>query len=162
VPSMPDLDHCLNYLNELQDQTRYLMPAMGGFTVLWTRPPRTFPEGVRKRRPDCPVCNRKLNKSTVESIASQRRIRELRKRQGGDHAECRHRRLSVARSDQCKISLAFWSFGLRRSAVSNSSEASWMRLFREPQSQIPMRAIVVGSHAMALLNASSAAFRFHS
>jgi hypothetical protein len=31
VPSMPDLDHCLNYLNGLQDQTRYLMPAMGGF-----------------------------------------------------------------------------------------------------------------------------------
>lgn len=31
VPSMPDLDHSLNYLNGLQDQTRYLMPAMGGF-----------------------------------------------------------------------------------------------------------------------------------
>jgi hypothetical protein len=31
VPSMPDLDHSLNYLNGLQDRTRYLMPAMGGF-----------------------------------------------------------------------------------------------------------------------------------
>ncbi len=31
VPSMPDLDHSLNYLNGLQDRSRYLMPAMGGF-----------------------------------------------------------------------------------------------------------------------------------
>jgi agmatine/peptidylarginine deiminase len=31
VPSMPDLKHSLNYLNGLQDRTRYLMPAIGGF-----------------------------------------------------------------------------------------------------------------------------------
>ncbi|MBI3192544.1 MAG: agmatine deiminase family protein, partial [Pedosphaera parvula] len=31
VPSMPDLYQSVNYLNGLQDRTRYLMPALGGF-----------------------------------------------------------------------------------------------------------------------------------